>query len=264
MGVIVITLGIFTAMAVINKDRTDAPFFNNVITSIVSPVQKFFSAIGNKYQEFIDGFVSKDDLIAENKNLNKRILELEEQNRDYTITKNENEQLKKMLDFKEENKDLNLTAARVIAKEQGNWFNQFKIDKGTNDGIENNMAVISDQGVVGYISSAGTTSSLVVSIIDPGSSLGAQVVRSGDITIVEGDTEYLKKGLCKMSYISSNSVVMVGDSIVTSGLGGVYPKGILIGKVKEVTTDVHGISQNATIEPAVNFEKISEVFVVKK
>lgn len=264
ISAIIILLCIFVAMGIINKAGSSSSFITKAVNFVISPGQKFFSMLGDKYNGFIQNFADKKQIIAENEELERLNIELEDKLRDYVSTKNENDRLLKMLAFKNEHKELNLISARVIAKEPGNWFYSFTIDKGTKDGIYNNMAILSDKGVVGYVSEASLTSSLVVTIIDGGSSVGAACVRTGDTAVVDGNSALQKQGLCEMTYISSNSSITVGDVIETSGLGGIYPKGILIGKVKEISPDVHGISQTAIIEPSVDFQKITEVFAVSK
>ena len=167
-----------------------------------------------------------------------------------------------MLEMRERTTEYKTEAAEVIAKEAGNWFNSFTVDKGTSHGISLYDPVITDKGLVGYVAEAGATYSKVVSIIDSTSSVAASVKRTGDSAVVEGDLKLQEKGECRMVYVNKDSVITTGDYLETSGMGGIYPKGIYIGKIKEISDDGTGLSQQAIIEPGVDFDSVFEVFVI--
>jgi rod shape-determining protein MreC len=115
---------------------------------------------------------------------------------------------------------------------------------------------------VGHIYEVGSTWSKVIALIDPKFSAGAVIVRTGDLAVAEGNTETSLTGRCVLSYIDKNSAVMAGDYVETNGLGGIYPKGLLIGKVKEVSTDSQGLYRHAVVEPGVNFARLNEVLII--
>lgn len=202
-------------------------------------------------------------LKAENEALLSKVAELENENRALESLKAENERLLSLLDLKTSMTQFEMVGCRVIAKDAGNWFHSFTIDKGSLSGIAENQVVITSRGVVGRIVEVGTNWAKVVSIIDNTSSVGCIVARTGDIAVIDGDLELQKDGYCKMSYLSKGTDITVGDLIETSGLGGIYPKGLLIGKVREIRPDTLSMSEYAVVEPAVDFEKISEVMVIK-
>lgn len=262
-----IILAVVTAVLVIIMALSTIPslkinFISNAVGVIVSPVQKVISSVINSTQGFFSFVFDMKSYQAESEEMEKRIAVLEKEVRETEELKKENSRLRAMLDMRERTVEYEMETAEVIAKEAGNWFNSFTIDKGTADGISVYDPVITDKGLVGYVSEAGTTHSKVVSVIDSTTSVAATVKRTGDSAVVEGDLKLQEQGLCRMVYVNRNSVITVGDYLETSGLGGIYPKGIYIGKIREVTGDSTGLSQNAIIEPAVDFDALREVFVI--
>jgi len=152
----------------------------------------------------------------------------------------------------------------IIAKDPGNWFEVFTINRGSKDGIEINAPVITAYGLVGRVSQVDLFTSKVTSIIDMDSTVAARVSRSRDILIVRGDAALRNSGLCRMDYISPEVDIMPGDIIETSGLGGIYPKGIIIGQVKEVIRNEGQYDSYAIITPVVDFKRLEEVIVLKE
>lgn len=260
---IVITLGIVSAVVVVNRTRSTADGATNVFGTVISPLQRGVTAVMDGVSNFFGNFVSKKQLQQENEALSKELADTKGKIVDYDILKNDNEHLKNMLDYKDATQQFQFVAAPVIATDNPGLFKGFTINAGTKDGLLNKMPVVNEKGLIGYTSQVGSNFTKVVSILDSSTSVGAMVVRTGDIAIVEGDLELSDKGLCKMSYIPNSATLLPGDSVVTSGLGGVYPKGLLIGTIKEIHPDVESVSKYAIIEPVVDFEKIYDVLVMK-
>jgi len=153
--------------------------------------------------------------------------------------------------------------ANIIANDAGNWFNTFTVDRGTNDGVQRNSTVISGRGLVGRVSVCGPSTSKVISIIDVDSTVSARVTKTGLRGFVKGDIKLKDKGLCRLEFVAENVDVSVGDRVETSGLGGYFPKGIIIGTIKEIRQINSELNRYAIVEPAVDFERIEEVFVLK-
>lgn len=237
-------------------------FVSNAVSVVIAPVQKAISKCINSTQGFFSFIFNMDKYEEENKALAEKISVLEKALRETEELRKENTRLRTMLEMRERTYQYETEAAEVIAKEAGNWFNSFTVDKGTSDGISVHNPVITSNGLVGYVSEAGATYSKVVSVIDSTFSAAAVVKRTGDSAVVEGDLKLQEQGLCRMVYVNKNSVITAGDDLETSGMGGIYPRGIYIGKIKEVYADGTGLSQQAIIEPAVNFDSISEVFII--
>lgn len=258
----VITVLLLLMTAFMRTGRTKITFAESAVNTVLAPFQKVISAAGSGISSFFGYFGDIKELREENKALNEKIANLENENRALSGYKTENERLKELLDLNSSLSEYKTVGCRVIAKDSGNWFDTFTVDKGKSDGIKVNQNVVTNGGLVGRVYEVGAGWAKVITIIDESSSLGCCISRTGDIAVVEGDLELSEKGLCKLSYMSSGSDAAVGDTVETSGLGGIYKKGLLIGKIKELHTDTQGLTQYAVIEPAVDFGKISEVLII--
>lgn len=260
---IVITALIVILMAVASMGQNSVQVLGKVGGSIISPVQKAFTAVGDWFYDASAYFQSKKALQEENDAYEKELLELHTRLAAMADLENENKALRDMLAIQETEIAHSVTSAEVISKEAGPWFSVFTIDKGLVHGIRlNQPVVVGSNGLVGQVSEVGLNWSKVVSVINPDSAAGALVARTRDVCMVEGDTDLEKQGLCKVTFIAENSGISVGDYIETSGIGGVYPKGLLIGIVKEVVTDDEDGSAYAVVEPSVSFDRITQVFVL--
>ncbi len=264
LGLLIIVLLLSIIIGIVNATHPDATFSENVSNVILAPIQKLFTRAGNGASDFFGYFSDVDGLKKEIEKLKTENAELKNQLSKSEVSLKENEELRGLLSMKEAYPELELEGAMIIAREPSNWESSFTIDKGTVDGIAVNQPVISaDKSLVGRISEVGTTWAKVVTLNDPEHSAGAEVSRSGELGIVEGDSELALDGKCKLSYISKNANIIAGDNVVTTGLGGVYPKGLSIGKVIEVKPDTQGISQYAVITPAANIKNLRAVCVIK-
>ena len=235
---------------------------DNLIIKITMPVQKFFAGIAENVRGFFSHFGDTASLKEENEKLKADIKQLESQNQRNQIYKEENERLRGMLDLKDTYKDFNLVAANVTGRDSSTWFLSLTIDKGTDDGLKMADTVITSDGLVGHITDIGNNWAMVTTILDSQSTVSVMVERTEDFATVDGDIDLSAKGLCKMTYISKDSTITVGDMVKTSGLGGVYPKGINVGKVTKIHPENKGVSQYAEVEPSVDFNKVYEVFVI--
>lgn len=226
----------------------------------------FFSTMGQKVEYFFSTFKEIKTLKEENEKLKIRVNELEKENRELIGFREKNEELREALKLKSQFEDYEIIGANVIAKDPGNWFDVFTIDIGKKDGIDVDYPVItSTKGLVGRVISSDLTSSKVISIIDEDSVISCWLSKiGGGHVIVKGDLTLKEEGLCHMYNIPANLDVAFDDVIETSGLGGIYPKGILVGRVKEIRQADSELDRYGIIEPEVNLKKLQEVFVLKK
>ena len=167
-----------------------------------------------------------------------------------------------MLKFKQGYTKFNLLGASVIARDYGTWMNTLMIDRGTDSGIKTYMPVIVPQGVVGFVSEVYLKTARVQLVLDPRTTVGGIVQRptSRVASMVSGNSG--KQGVLSFINIAKEADVIKGDRVVTSGYGGVYPKGLLIGTVENVSDDLEKVSLDADIRPAVDFGHLEEVFVI--
>lgn len=260
---VVMVLILSIAIGIFNASKTDVSGVENVVKIVISPVQKLFTNMGHGISDFWGYFSDKDKLHSEIKKLEDENADLRRQISENEASRLENEQMRKLLNLKTDNYDFEFMAAEVIARSPSNWYNSITIDKGAADGIVLNLPVVSaGNSLVGRISEVGTTWSRITLLTDPLHAAGAQVLRSGEFGISEGDNALSTGGSCKLSFVSKNADMIVGDTVITSGLGGVYPKGLVIGKIQKIRTDIQGISQYAVIGPEADLKNLRAVFVI--
>jgi rod shape-determining protein MreC len=176
----------------------------------------------------------------------------------------ENQRLQVMLDYQKNTPQFEMVVATVIAREPGSWFSTIVINRGTDDGLTKDMPVVTPKGLVGHVVSVYGKSAKVMLILDPRSAVGGLVQRpeSRVTGIVVGQAH--NTTVPRMINLARESDVIQDDKIITSGLGGIFPKGILIGEVVEVKNEEGGLLKFAEIKPAVDFSKMEEVFVIRK
>jgi rod shape-determining protein MreC len=203
-----------------------------------------------------------EELEAENKELKSEIATLRTQLADYENIKEENLRLWKYYDLKEENSNYDFVPSSVIRRDPSDSFYSFTIDRGSNDDIALNDPVVTENGLVGYISEVNGTYSKVTTILSPDLSAGAKDVKSRDTGVVTGDSYYSDKNLVTMKKIAENNKIKKGDQVSTTGIGGIYPENLPIGKVKEVKYDDFDTSLFAVIEPYEDVQNVSDVVVI--
>lgn len=260
-----ITVVLLIVMGVSANKNSKINWLNNIISVPLTPVQAFFSSIGQRVEDGLSFFQDIEVVRQENDTLKAKVYELERENRELLSFKVKNEQLRQALDLKAQFEDYEIRGANIIAIDPGNWFNIFKIDIGSKDGIKADYPVITNsKGLVGKVMSADLTSSKVLTIIDEDSAVACWISKTGGgHAIVRGDILLKEQGRCKMDYIPLDVDVEVGDVIETSGIGGIFPKGILVGKVVEVRKTNSEMNRYAIIEPAADFKRLEEVYVLK-
>lgn len=231
--------------------------------SVVSPAQEAVSGIGGWFSNIAEYFGSIKSLKVENERLKNENTNLQKQILDMKGLDDENKELRKMLELFETETRIDMVAASIVAKDPTNWYASFTINRGSDDGVEVNQPVVnSNRELVGQISRVGSNWAEVVTILDPQSSVGALIKRSKEIGIIEGNSELRYEGKCRLGYIARDTDIKQGDFVETSGLGGIFPKGLIIGVVTEVYDENATMSKAATIEPLTDIQKLNEVFVV--
>lgn len=236
---------------------------SDALGGVASAAQGGVSGISDSISGFFDYLRNMKNYEKENEKLLERIATLEDKIRKTDDLREENERLRKMLELKKNENNYTTIAADVIAYEMDNFSKSYTINKGIKDGITQNSAVITPYGLVGYVSEAGRSWSKILPIVDSRLSVSGTIPRVSNTAIVQGDMSLMEDGLCKMTYVSKESGIEIGDYIETSGAGGIIPAGIYIGKVTEIRNDVTGVSQEAIIKPGVEFSDLSEVLVIK-
>lgn len=230
--------------------------------SLIAPIQRFFSQVGNFIDEKTDPILNVLNYKTINEDLTKENEMLKEQVVDLTMTQKEYEELQTLklsLNYVDRYDIDNYISCSVISKDIGNWFNMFTIDAGSNQGITKNSTVINGNGLVGLVYEVGDEWAKVISIIDHKSSVGFEMLRVSDDFdgIIMGTTNYELVG----EFYDTQANVNVNDYVVTSGIG-MYPKGILIGQIYEIVDDRDLFLKQIKVEPAVDFKKLNKVMVI--
>ena len=261
-ALIFVFVSVFCLVFFAARGRFETPAANKGIGLILSPFQNAVSWVGDKIV-FVKTTV--DDIMnvhEQNEALQAEVKELRAKNLAANEFEAENQRLRALLGYKESATQFDLVAARVIGREAASWSSTIVINRGSMDGIANDMAFVTAMGLVGHISEAGLNSSKVQLILDPRSSVGTLIQRpeSRVAGIVEGDIN--DPTMPRMVNIPKNSDVIVGDVVVTSGFGGVYPKGIVVGKIKDIQNEESGLLKYGVVETTVNFQKLEDVAII--
>jgi rod shape-determining protein MreC len=240
----------------ISKRRPWNPVEQAVI-EMTAPAQMFTAKTIEVIEDFWLKYFSLVDLHNENASLKKEMQTLRMQNDQYREVASVNQRLQELLQFKE-TVQWPAMAAQVIGHDPTGWFESIIIHKGKNSGLKLGMPVVNAQGVVGQVVSLAPNYSKVLLIIDQNSAVDSLIQRSREKGIVKG----LTRKTCKMHYVVKTGDVVVGDLVVTSGMGGVYPKGLPVGEVIEVSEDPWEMFKGVMVRPLVDFEKLEEVLVL--
>lgn len=235
----------------------------NGVNVMLAPFSEGFGSVGLAIKGYKQYFDSVDALRAENEALKNEVNDLKGLIYDAEAMKKENEFYKNFLGIKEEHSDYIFLDATVINREAGNYVSVFSLNKGTRDGIEKNMPIISEGGgIVGYISEAGVNWAKASTVIDTSSSVGVYVERTGEAGVLSGEFSLKKEGLCRINYLSGDSDVTVGDRVMTSGLGSIYPEGILVGTVERVEFDDNLRTKYAIVRPFADLTETERVMII--
>lgn len=253
---------VLCSIFIVAKTDVKVPAAGKTMMAFLSPFQKGFSWFGGGVSEFKDSVEEMQNLQDEVTTLRAEVEQLQAQNLNASEAISENQRLRALLGYKQSATQFDLVAASIIGRESATWSSVVLINRGTLDGVADNMAVVTELGLVGHIVEAGLNTSKVQLILDPRSSVGTLIQRpeSRVAGIVEGDIN--NPHAPKMVNIPKDADVKVDDMIVTSGFGGVYPKGVIVGKVKEIHNDEGGLLKHGIVATTVNFEKLEDVAVI--
>ncbi|MBS1960779.1 MAG: rod shape-determining protein MreC, partial [Bdellovibrionales bacterium] len=235
----------------------DYRFYDRVILAITSPIQTAISWTLEQTVDLYQGYLylwnvktQNTRLFEENRKLLGQIASLKE-------AQNENSRLRELLNFQEKMK-LETIVARVIAKDVSTEFRAIRLNRGEDAGIKKGMAVITYEGVVGRVMRTTASTADVVTILDLLSAVDTIIERSRARGVVEGLTDEL----CQLKFTLRVDDIQVGDLLLSSGLGGVYPRGVAVGTVSRVKKKPFGITQDVEVKPTVDFTKLEEVMIV--
>lgn len=256
--VIVLILLIFLSNVEVNK----LSYLESAASSIINPIQRVFIDLRNKIQGNSAYFSNMEVIMQENEELKKKNSELETVLREFEMLKAENTTLQEYMNLTDKYSSYQTIPAYVINKDVSNYSSTLVLNVGSQDGIRENMTVIADKGLVGHVISVSEKTCKVQVIIDSASTVSSSISTTNDSIICKGTLE--NDQILRASYIPTGAELIQGDSVYTSGIGGIYPKGIIIGTVKEIITTSNITDRYAIVEPAVDFSKIDTVLIINE
>ncbi len=257
--ILAIVIGIFAAL----KAKEGASLAEEAVLGTTSTLSGAVHKGSGWVSNLFTYFGSVKALKEENEALRVEKIQLDRRLKDSRGLELENQTLREMLDLKKTHPEMELLAAEVTGKDPSNWYATLILNRGSDQGIKEGQPVLSEKReLVGKISRVGDNWSEVITLLNPGCAAGAVVVGTHDVGVVEGDSALRFGGKCRLGYLSHDANLATGDYLETSGMGGVYPKGILIGTVHEVESDTANMSKTAVIQPMVEFGKLRQVLVL--
>lgn len=255
MKIFLSTVFIVIAFAVFSNS-IESNMMSSAVNGLTYSLSKVTAAQANEDKRSID------EIRAENEKLKKENADLRTQLVDYYDTITENARLWKFYDLKKENPQYTLVPSMVLRRDSNSDFYSFTLDKGTTSDISVNDPVVSQNGVIGWVSEVDLNTCKVVTLLSPQTSIGAIDNKTHDTGVVSGNAKYCDKNLTTMQKLNSNHKIKKGDIITTTGIGGLYPKGLIIGKVTDICYDTYNTSYYAVVKPYDEIKKLTELAII--
>jgi rod shape-determining protein MreC len=252
---------IVMAMVIISSHRRHpghVGVFDRIVYGAAKPMQWSLSEGLTGLRSIWEGYFGLIHMHRENRALRKQVQELEARITDYQELKAADKRLRRLLGFRND-VELPTVAAQVIGEDSTGWFHTLLIDKGQTHGIRGGMPVVVPDGIVGQTLECADRTSKVLLIVDRNSAVDIMIQRSRTRGILEGTG---KRDICVLKYVTRTADAQEGDRVITSGLGGIYPKGLLVGRVISLHKEGYGLFQKIEVAPQVDFDRLEEVLVV--
>lgn len=228
----------------------------------LAPFQKLFVSISEALDGYAVYFSNVKQLYEENQALKDRVDQLEDQLHEAELAAGENAALRDYLGIRDRYESFTAVGAQVLGTGDGTYIQYITLDKGSSSGIKVNMPVITKDGVVGYVCDVSINSCRVSTILQYDTGIGVYIQRTGDVGLTDCPFAMGEMGLCRVIYLPSDATLQIGDRVVTGDLGDVYPSGLTVGHVIELMPDVYNRTMTATIQPAVDFDQLGQVYVI--
>ena len=237
---------------------------NTIAGYVFVPMQKGINTVGSWVVEKSDNLKQLNDVMKENEELKAQVDSLTSELNTIKLEQYELENIRELLELDQKYPSYEKMAANVIGKDGGNWFTNFTIDKGTEDGIEVDMNVIAGSGLVGIVTDVGPNYAKIAAIINDTMKVSGMVTSTSDNLIVSGSLQNMNEHMViEFSNLNDkDNEVAIGDPVVTSYVSDQYQQGILIGYISSLEMDANNLTKSGTITPAVDFEHIQEVLVI--
>ena len=264
LAIVVVIAALIVGLAARSgKDGLAGPL-PSAANSLRIPVQGAVGSVVDWLRGIYGYIYQYDKLVAENESLRQQLAEAQDQVRQSAEAAEENVRLRTLLGYLEKNTTFVTESAMITSWDASNWVSAFTISKGSDNGIEKGDCVITESGMlVGQIAELGTNWATVRSVIDVNMDAGVLVGDFSVAAMLVGDYALMQEGKCKLSYFTEDTTLFTGDSVVTSGRGGAFPSGIVVGTVTELRSEAGGQSYYAVVQPSVDLNLLSQVFIIK-
>lgn len=263
IGVIVIAVAVIIAFSSAARSG-EISFLQNATGVLEAPIKKVLRSTVNWFDTIYGYLYKYDSLQAENESLRSQLADAQQSARDGIAASEENTRLRQLLNLREKHTDYEMESCKVVLWSSSNWSSSFTISKGRSSGIELNDPVVTEYGVVvGQVTELGETWATVSTLIDVDMSVGAYVGQSGSSGMSVGEFALMKKKEAKLTFLAEGAQIFVGDEVLTSGSGGAFPAGLVIGTITNVQTEAGGQVEYGIIKPECRFDTLVQVFVIK-
>ena len=263
MGIIVAAVALIIALSAAARGGGTS-FLQNATGVVKSPMQKVLSSTVNWFDTIYGYLYKYDALRAENESLRSQLADAQQSARDGIAASEENTRLRQLLELREKHTDYEMESCKVVLWSSSNWSSSFTISKGKNSGIEMGDPVVTEYGVlVGQITELGENWATVSTVIDVDMSVGAFVGVAGSSGMVVGEFALMKNKTAKLTFLADGAQIYKGDEVLTSGSGGGFPAGLVIGTVSSVQTEAGGQIEYGIVEPQCELDSLVQVFVIK-
>lgn len=260
--VIALLVVIMIVLILFSSQRENKSKLEDLVGQGLSPIQKVIYNVSQAISNTYEGIVGYSQLVDEVKKLSEENGILRSQVNSYSQLRTENDRLREILNLKSRLEDYKFLGTNIIGR-NGSYMDEYIIDRGLKDGLKNGMVVVANGGLFGMVTSVSNNWSLVSPIISGGVFVSGKVQRTnGNEGIIKGQNNNEKSYDLKMEYLPIDEDIKEGDTIVTSGLGEIYPANIPIGEVVLIENDKRNLSKSVFIKSHVNFKFISELFVI--
>lgn len=260
---IIVLSFVFLGTIIYSAGKEDKGIVSSGVATVINPIQKIIYSVNDSIKDAVDYFLNFKTVKEENINLTKENIELENKLLEYETLKEENDRLREIVNFKNNKDSYNYIGTEIIGYSGESFASGYIVDKGENDGIKKDMIVISNEGLVGKVTSTGSNWSIIQSLINENIAVSVMVNTTRETSgILKGYTKSNDEYLTEVTNLSIDSKIKEGDVIVTSGLGKIYPKEIRVGEVISVETDEIKVMKTAIVKPYVDFTNLEELFIV--
>ena len=262
LKIVLIVAVLLTAGLAVASNLLGTTIGDLVVQSVLTPLRAGASALTEQAENIYDYIFKYEQLAAENATLREELSQIQEDNRDASSIKRENDRLRELLELTKENPDYELVDGYIISWDSTDWSYSFTVNRGSRSGIEVGMCAITESGaVVGVVSQVGSNYCVITSVLDSSLDISAIIASSGYSGIVRGSYATGQTGMLRMDYLPSAAVVRNNDQVVTAG-STVYPRNLILGNIVDWAMTDNGMAKYAILEPAADMDSLEQVFIL--